>query len=99
MLSVCSAYSSHTGTSTQKKPIGSGQQRGQLTDIPQLDSSAQRNGRPCRPPLWPRALRAITPAWYWDNLNRFDNFGSFNKAVNKIGYFSEYLRSNGAGAG
>ena len=42
-----------------------------------------------------RALRAITPAWCWDNLNRFDNFGSFNKAVNKIGYFSEYLRSNG----
>ena len=34
-----------------------------------------------------RALRAITPAWCWDNLNRFDNFGSFNKAVNKIGYF------------
>jgi len=32
-------------------------------------------------------------------LNRFDNFGSFNKAVNKIGYFSEYLRSNGAGTG
>ena len=44
-------------------------------------------------------MRTITPAWCWDNLNGFDNFGSFNKAVNRIGYFSEYVRSNGAGAG
>jgi hypothetical protein len=80
------------------QPIGSGQQRGQLTDIPH--STPQHNETDVHVGLlWPRALRAITPAWCWDNLNRFDNFGSFNKAVDRIGYFSEYLRSNGAGAG
>ena len=38
-------------------------------------------------------LREITQAWCWDNLNRFNDFGSFIKAVNEIGYFSEYLRT------
>ena len=38
-------------------------------------------------------LREITQSWCWDNLNRFDDFGSFIKAVNEIEYFSEYLRT------
>ena len=38
-------------------------------------------------------LREMTQAWCWDNLNRFDDFGSFIKEVNEIGNFSEYLRA------
>jgi len=44
-------------------------------------------------------LRSITRDWCWDNLNRFDSFDSFNKAINEIGYFSEYLRTRVAGGG
>lgn len=44
-------------------------------------------------------LREITQSWCWDNLNRFDEFGSFIRAVNEIGYFSEYLRITTTGGG
>jgi integrase len=44
-------------------------------------------------------LRSITQSWCWDNLNRFNDFGSFIKAVNEIGYFSEYLSSATPGGG
>lgn len=44
-------------------------------------------------------LRSITQSWCWDNLNRFNDFGSFIKAVNEIGYFSEYLRTATQGGG
>ena len=44
-------------------------------------------------------LRSITQSWCWDNLNRFNDFGSFIKAVNEIGYFSEYLRTATRGGG
>ena len=44
-------------------------------------------------------LRSITQSWCWDNLNRFSDFGSFIKAVNEIGYFSEYLRTAALGGG
>ena len=44
-------------------------------------------------------LRDITRAWCWDNLNRFNDFGSFIKTVNEIEYLSEYLRTSAPAGG
>jgi hypothetical protein len=81
------------------QPIGSGQRRGQLTDIPQLDSPRKNETDVHVGLLSGRERCGRSLRRGWDNLNRFENFGSFNKAVNKIAYFSEYLRSTGAGTG